>query len=50
MTRLIQPMKNRGINHVKNDDGTVTINGHTFDRESDVEEYLISIPRNDIGV
>jgi hypothetical protein len=48
MRSLVQPLKNRGLDYVKNSDGTVTINGKTFDRERDVEDYLITIPRKDI--
>jgi hypothetical protein len=47
MARLIQPLKNRCMEYVKNPDGTVTIDCKTFDREIDIENYLITIPRKD---
>ena len=47
MSRLKQAIKNRSLEYKKNDDGTVTINEETFDREYDVEVYLMTIPRTD---
>jgi hypothetical protein len=48
MRSLVQPIKNRGLEYEKRSDGTVTINGKNFDRERDVEDYLMTIPRKDI--
>lgn len=48
MVHLKQPLKNRGLEYVKNNNGTVTINGKTFDRATDVESYLVAVDRIDI--
>jgi hypothetical protein len=45
---LRQPCKNREVELVDNDNGTVTVNGHTFERGIDVSDFLESIPRKDI--
>jgi hypothetical protein len=49
VTRLKKPLENRGLSFVKNKDGTVTVGGNVFDRESDLEKYLESIPRKDFN-
>jgi hypothetical protein len=48
MTQLKQPLKNRGMGYTRNADGTVTVDGKIFDRASDLERYLMAIPRKDI--
>ena len=48
ISRLKTPAANRGISITKNDDGTASVNGLTFDRARDLEDYLITIPRTDI--
>ena len=48
MTNLKRPLKNRGLDYMKNENGTVTINGKAFDRARDVEDYLITIDRLDL--
>lgn len=40
--------KNRGLEIVANDDGTASIGDVTFQRDTDVEEYLANIPRIDL--
>lgn len=47
MTRLKRPLRDRRLSFIKNNDGTVTIDGKLFDRESDVENYLMQIKRKD---
>lgn len=48
MSQLVQPLKNRNMTYIKNSDGTVTVDGKVFDREIDLENYLMTIPRKDI--
>lgn len=48
MSKLKKPLKNRGMDYQKNADGTVTVDEKVFDRESDLEIYLMDIPRKDI--
>jgi len=48
MRGLMKSLEHRNLTHTKNSDGTVTINGKVFDRESEVERYLEAIPRKDL--
>ena len=48
IARLRQPCKNRNIELIDNEDGTITINNSKFGLNSDAENYLIDLPRTDI--
>jgi hypothetical protein len=48
IARLRQPCKNRNIELIDNEDGTITINNSTFGLNSDAENYLMNLPRVDI--
>jgi hypothetical protein len=48
MERLKVPLRNRGLNYTREANGSVTVNGNNFSRESDVEDYLATIRRKDL--
>tara|TARA_R110002153_G_C13332612_1_gene498566 strand:- start:5625 stop:5993 length:369 start_codon:yes stop_codon:yes gene_type:complete len=50
VTKLKQALKNRGLKYQRNGDGTVTVDGKVFDRSSDLDLYLMSIPREDLTI
>lgn len=45
---LKKALEHRGLVAVKNDDGTVTLNGVVFDRLYDLENYIEQFPRKDL--
>lgn len=49
MANLLTPLNNRGLSFSRNADGTVTVNGNVFHTASELENYLIEIPRTDIA-
>ena len=48
IARLRQPCKNRNIELIDNEDGTITINNSRFGLNSDAENYLMDLQRTDI--
>ena len=48
IARLRQPCKNRNIELIDNEDGTITINNSKFGLNSDAENYLMDLTRTDI--
>jgi hypothetical protein len=48
IARLRQPCKNRNVDLIDNEDGTITINNSKFGLNSDAENYLMDLPRTDI--
>lgn len=47
--KLRQPAKNRHIEFKDKKNGKIILNGKTFEFMKDAEEYMMTIPRRDIG-